>query len=264
VLTGIDHIIIAVADPEAAANEIESSLGLRATGGGRHDAFGTFNRLVWLGDSFIEFVGVFDEDLARGTWFGSHIVGVLSEKQAAFAGLAFATNDLVADVSALHRQRSPILEPADGQRVRPDGRVVRWRVGRLPKPDQDLGLAFLIEHDTAAAEWSSLEREARAQELHPAGTPASLVFAELPVESTAQTTQRVHRQLGIAFRPSLVGGGARDSSIGTQTLRLVPGRAMPTFGLRAGLDSRDTQVVGCRWLVEPYRNSNVGATTITD
>jgi hypothetical protein len=33
---GIDHLVIAVADPDDAAAQLEADLGLEATGGGRH------------------------------------------------------------------------------------------------------------------------------------------------------------------------------------------------------------------------------------
>lgn len=38
---GLDHLVIAVPDPDDAAAEREDALGLAATGGGRHHAFGT-------------------------------------------------------------------------------------------------------------------------------------------------------------------------------------------------------------------------------
>ena len=50
-LTGIDHLVIACADPDAAAADLERTIGLAAGGGERHDALGTYNRIVWLGDS---------------------------------------------------------------------------------------------------------------------------------------------------------------------------------------------------------------------
>ena len=45
-LVGIDHLVIACADPDAAAADLEREVGVRAAGGGRHRALGTFNRLV--------------------------------------------------------------------------------------------------------------------------------------------------------------------------------------------------------------------------
>ena len=65
---GIDHLVIAVTDPDHATAQLERVLGLAATNGGRHDALGTFNRLVWLGDTYVELIGVFDRALAERSW----------------------------------------------------------------------------------------------------------------------------------------------------------------------------------------------------
>ena len=75
-LLGIDHLVIAVADPEAAAAELEAELGLAATGGGRHAA-GTHNRLVFLGDAYLELIGVWDRALALGHPIGAAVVRAL-------------------------------------------------------------------------------------------------------------------------------------------------------------------------------------------
>jgi catechol 2,3-dioxygenase-like lactoylglutathione lyase family enzyme len=248
-LTGIDHVILAVSDPDAAAELLEDAVGLRAGGGGRHETVGTFNRLVWLGDSYFELVGVFDAELAEAGMFGRHINRLLSDvPTGGYAGVALASDDVAADVVRLRAQASGIADPIDGQRLRPDGRIVRWRTGRLAEPDPDLGLAFLIEHDTTGAEWSDAERAERA-----AQTSARLVRVEVPASQMQRATQRLHRDLGLAFRPSLAGGGARDTSIGSQILRLVPGTlgTLPTIVLRGGSASREASVLGCNWVVEP-------------
>ena len=256
-LTGIDHVIVAVADPDAAVSTLERELGLRAGGGGRHETVGTFNRLVWFGDSYLELVGVFDAALAEDGMFGLHINRLLDEGSGGFAGVALATTDLAADVAQLRDLGSAVSDPLGGERLRPDGRVVRWRTGRLAKPDPDLGLAFLIEHDTSAAEWTPGERSLRASEAHPLGGPVQLVRLEIPVANMQRAMQRLHRDLGLAFRPSLAGGGARDTSVGSQILRLVPAApgAVPTIVLRGGASSPGANVLGCRWLVEPRASS---------
>src|SRR2546425_8217492 len=75
-LLGIDHLAIAVADPDDAATRLERDLGLAATGGGRHDALGTLNRLVWLGDTYLELIGVFERALAERSWLRGPAVRV--------------------------------------------------------------------------------------------------------------------------------------------------------------------------------------------
>ena len=119
----------------------------------------------------------------------------------------------------------------------------------------ELGLVFLIEHDLGAAEWRPAERQARAAEFHPLGTPARLLRVELPVADVRRTTQVLLRDLGLQFRPSLAGGGARDASIGRTVLRLLPAaaapRGVPVVGLAAGSDERAIELLGVRWELTP-------------
>jgi len=255
VLTGIDHVIFVVRDPADAARELEDALGLRAGGGGRHDAHGTFNRLVWLGDSYIELMGVFDAALAERSWWGGHMLSVLARGTDSFAGLVFATDDLVGDSARLQAQGSTLGEASADERRRPDGEVVRWRTARLPAPDQDLGLVFAIEHDATGAEWRAEERAARAAEEMPGLGRVRLARVDIAVPDVARASLRLLREFGIQFRPSLAGGGARDSSLGGQTLRLGPARLGPStmIALRASAlaEPRRASLFGCDWVMEP-------------
>jgi len=251
-LTGIDHFIVAVPSPDAAALELEHTLGLKAGPGGRHEEYGSFNRLVWLGDSYIELLGVADRALAAHAWFGARTLGVLDESGAGYVGMALVVDDLVAQMADLHQQGSRLGQPVAGERARPDGRVVRWRVAVPPEADPDVGLVFLIEHDTEAAEWTSEERAQRAADEHPLGGPARLARVEMPVGDLQAVTMRLHRDGGLAFRPSLAGGGARDANAGSQIVRLVPAVAgtLPTVVVRGGSTERRAVLAGCEWVVE--------------
>lgn len=255
VLTGIDHVIFAVSDPDAAAQQLATTLGLLVTGGGRHDAHGTYNRLVWLGDSYIELMGVFDDELAANSWWGGHMQAVLARGADAQAGLVFTTDDLDTTLMRLHAQRSALGEPVAGERRRPDGALVRWRSARLPGPDPELGLVFVIEHDPSGAEWSAPDRAARAQVEMPGLGRVRLVRVELAVPDVARASMRLLRDFGIQVRPSLAGGGARDASLGAQTLRLVPlargGRTAVVMRASALAEARHATVFKCDWLIEP-------------
>jgi hypothetical protein len=250
-LTGIDHVLIACADPDAAAVELEDAVGLRASAGGRHEIPGTFNRLVWLGDSFIELVGVWDRERAARWWWGRPALEVLA-RGGGYMGVVLASDDLSADAAILRERGSALGEPESGSRTRPDERVVRWQSARLPAVDPDLGVLFLIEHDLTAAEWTTAERQERAEMTHPLGGPARLQRLEVAVGSTHSATMRVHRDVGVAFRPSLAGAGARDGAIGRQTLRLIPGPQTdpPRVVVRGGSAGREVALLGCRWQLE--------------
>ena len=247
-LLGIDHLVIAVADPDAASAELEAKLGLAPGGGGRHDRLGTFNRLVWLGDSYLELIGVFDRGSAASSWIGAPTLRAL-EAGGGLATWAIASDDLAADVAGLRDRGSSLAEPVDGERVRPDGRVVRWRLSAAEPLDRDRP-PFLIEHDPAAAEWSPAERDERAS------GPNRLAVLELGVEDLDRTSQSFLRTVGLRFRPSLSGGGARDADIGTQMVRLRPTRdrtrPRTTVHLRTRQDlSADVDALGCRWILRP-------------
>ena len=79
---------------------LEREVGLRAGGGGRHEALGTFNRLVWLGDTYLELIGVFDRAMAERAWVGGPAVRAL-DAGGGLATWAVATDDLE------HRGRAP-------------------------------------------------------------------------------------------------------------------------------------------------------------
>ncbi|MFM2105293.1 MAG: hypothetical protein RL338_325 [Chloroflexota bacterium] len=255
--TRIDHLVIAVADPDGAAALLERELGLRATGGGDHARLGTFNRLVWLGDTYLELIGVRDPTLAAASWVGAPTVRTL----AAGGGLAtwaVATERLDVEVDRLRAGGADLAGPLDGERTRPDGRVVRWRLAAASRLGP-LEPPFLIEHDGAAAEWTPAERAARAAEAHPIGGPVRLERLELPVAETHRIGMRLLVGAGIGpFRPSLAGRGARDAAIGAATLRLVPTRppgdppvatvVLRVAGTPAG-ELRCAELLGCRWLV---------------
>jgi hypothetical protein len=58
VVIRIDHVIYAARDLEAAAARIEDELGLQSVAGGRHIGQGTHNRIVPLGNGYLEILAV--------------------------------------------------------------------------------------------------------------------------------------------------------------------------------------------------------------
>ena len=254
-LLGIDHLVIAVADPDDAAACLEEAVGLAATGGGRHDALGTFNRLVWLGDSYIELLGIFDRALAERSWIGAPALEAL-DRGGGLATWAIATDALSADLAARRVGGSELGDPIDGRRRRADGALVRWRLA-APRRLGQAEPPFLIEHDGSAAEWTPADRAARRALAHPLGGPARLAVLELSIDDVSRTTLRFSRTVGLRFRPSLAGAGARDADIGGQTVRLRPrggGLGAAAVHLVAAVpEERGVELLGCRWVVRPAR-----------
>jgi Glyoxalase-like domain len=250
---GIDHLVIAVTDPDDAAAQLERVLGLAATSGGRHDALGTFNRLVWFGDTYVELIGVFDRALAERSWIGASTLRILAIS-GGLATWAIATDALEADLAALRAVGSDLDDSMAGERRRADGAVVRWRVA-TPYPLGPSEPPFLIEHDSVAAEWTPADRAARLALAHPLGGPVRLEVLELAVDDVNRTIQRFSRTAGLRFRPSLSGGGSRDADVGRQIIRLRPrrgGSGSAVIRLAAPVrEERVVELVGCRWVVRP-------------
>jgi len=90
----IDHVIYATADLDAAAARIESELGLRTVGGGRHEGHGTHNRIVPLGGGYLELMAVGDPDEAPGSPIGSAVQAWLADHAEGLFAWAVEVEDL--------------------------------------------------------------------------------------------------------------------------------------------------------------------------
>src|SRR5262249_20947849 len=143
-IIGIDHVIIAV-DELDKAMESWQRLGFQVLKGGEHPQFGTHNALVPLADGFyFELMAIKDPTLIDRFPITSRLHEVLSSENR-FVGFALDSNDLNGDLNAIRERDVAIHKAPPGERVRPDGQVVRWRTAH---PD-DSRLPFLIEDITS-------------------------------------------------------------------------------------------------------------------
>lgn len=136
----IDHVVYAVRDLDEAAERFRRELGLDSVEGGRHERWGTANRIVPLGEDYLELIAVVDANRAMESAFGRATM----ERVAAGGGwlaISVATDDLDALAERL------ALEVVEGQRERPDGELVRWRSAGLEDPRRTPSLPFFIAWD---------------------------------------------------------------------------------------------------------------------
>jgi len=138
----IDHVVYACADLDATADRFRRDHGLDSAEGGRHASWGTANRIVPLGEQYLELIAVVAEDDARATVFGGALLDRLADGDGWF--LAVLATDDVGSVAA--RLGMDVVE---GSRRRPDGTEVRWRMTGLEDPKRDPWLPFFIEWDVA-------------------------------------------------------------------------------------------------------------------
>ena len=226
-ILGIDHLTIAVEDPDAAISELAASLGLASgISGGRHLSWGTRNRLLWLGDSFIELCTVFDPRLAERSWLGRATLRGLAGGPTPICW-AIATDDIDLERASMNAEGASLDTAVEAERRRPDGGVVRWR-SAVPG-EVGLDRPFLIEHDLSAAEWTPEDRADRAR------GAARLVDLQLPVE-----------------RIEGLGPAGTEIEVGGQTVRAVGAEGGPVRvrvdGL--GLGGATADILGCRWVLD--------------
>ena len=175
--SGIDHLVIAVADPDMAAAELTDVLGLAFTAGGRHPGAGTFNRIAFVGDAYLELIGVDDRRVAEANAIGAAAVRAL-DGGGGLATYALVDDELETTVAWLHANGSSIGPTERGSRRRPDGAEVVWWRAAFDElgPDRP---PFLIRHDPTAAEWDPTARAERRTYAHPIGSPAILVRLDI-------------------------------------------------------------------------------------
>jgi hypothetical protein len=258
-IRGIDHLVIAVADADRAADELEAATGLRCTGGGRHERFGTRNRLAFLADgSYVELIGIEDVGLAGHNPVGAATHRAL-ERGGGLATLALCDDDLATTVAARRAagiELGPIL---DGHRVRDDGEVVAWRTAF---GDDDLvpdGVPFLIEHRYAGVEWGPEAMAARAAYRHPIGSPVELTAVDVASDDPRAAGERLAATLGLDVHAVV---DLAVAPIGPHVLRFRPAREMPigaTVTLRAAVDApRIADAAGTRWQIVPAVDGGTG------
>jgi hypothetical protein len=136
----IDHVIYAVEDLDAAARALAEREGLGSVPGGRHEGWGTHNRIVPLGDSYLELIAVADSEEAEGSEFGRAVLRGLTEDRP-LVGWVVATDDIDAVANRLG------LEVEKKSRETADGSTLSWRLAGLEQATDTGALPFFIQWD---------------------------------------------------------------------------------------------------------------------
>ena len=142
-LLGIDHIVIAVRDLNAAARDYEK-LGFTVVPGGKHPV-GTHNVLIAFADgSYIELIAFYRDNPDHRWW-------AALQKGEGFVDFCMQTDDLIGDTAKLRAGGVKIDDPVPWSRTRPDGYQLRWLLSLAR--DEHRGVApFLIQDETPREE----------------------------------------------------------------------------------------------------------------
>jgi hypothetical protein len=132
----LDHVLISVSDLSNAVLEFEARYGLVSVEGGRHAAWGTANRIVPLGETYIELVAVVDQKEAVQSAFGRWVANSAPN---APLGWAIRTDDLDATAERLG------LSVAAGSRPTASAELLSWRIAGVEQSMIEPALPFFIE-----------------------------------------------------------------------------------------------------------------------
>jgi glyoxalase-like protein len=132
----IDHVLIAVRDLGEAARMMNEQYGLASIEGGRHPGWGTANRIVPLGNAYLELIAVVDPDEARNSVLGQWVARAEPEQP---IGWAVRTDDVETAARRLG------LDVRAGSRTTPSKTVLRWRSAGVEQAIAKALLPFFIE-----------------------------------------------------------------------------------------------------------------------
>lgn len=249
-MRGIDHLVVAVHDPDGAAEELARMLGLAFTGGGRHPGAGTFNRVAFLGDAYLELIGIEDRRAAERHPIGAAAIRAL-EGGGGLATYALADDEIESNVASLQAAGSSIGPVERGSRRRPDGEEMTWWRASFAElaPDRP---PFLIRHDPTGAESGAAALRERAEQVHPLGSPVILVRLDIATQDPPSLAAGYFRELGLEFWAV---ADLAVCSIGQHTIRLRPSGQMPVPAavvLGAEVEApRSLQALGMQLDIEP-------------
>ena len=195
-LTALDHIIIGVHDLAAAARVFEQRLGLVPSGGGVHPGVGTANRIIVLGDTYLELITIDRPQEAQES------MRARLAKGEGYLNFVLASDDIEAEVQAIRGRGVEMIGPTPGELRSGDGRTRSWKRADIERVALTQRYPFLIQHDSMGEErrrrlagWSTPPE-------HPLGV-TRVHSVTLAVADLAEATQRFAHLLGLTpFAPS--------------------------------------------------------------
>jgi hypothetical protein len=187
----LDHIILGINDLDRGVDWMEDRTGVRARFGGAHPGRGTRNALLALGPQrYLEILAP-DPKQAAQTWFA----GLRELREPRLLGWAIHTSDVTALAKRVSDAGFTIEGPADGSRIRPDGKTLRWKLFRL-KDDRGGLLPFFIEWSAESVHPSTDApsgcRVVRFGAVDPDPAALAQSYRRLGVDVTVERSDKAH------------------------------------------------------------------------
>jgi catechol 2,3-dioxygenase-like lactoylglutathione lyase family enzyme len=207
-LTGIDHLVVAVPDLDA-ARQSYTDLGFTVVPGGRHP-IGTHNALIAFADgAYVELIAFYEPNAEHRWWQPLQRGGGLVD-------FCMQTDDLRGDMERFRAAGVALDDPRPLTRKRPDGYELRW-VLSIPRGAERGVAPFLIQDETPRHERVPPER------VHPNGATGigTVTVAVNDVAKVAQWYAAVLGRSGLPVERADLNAGGMAFVIGPHTLEFV-------------------------------------------
>ena len=201
-LNALDHIIIGVHDLAQAEAIFSQKLGLAVSGGGIHPSGGTANRIIVLGDTYLELITVRAPQEAQQSMLDRLAKGD------GYLNFVLSSDNIEADSTAMAQRGISILGPNAGQLRSPDGKVRRWSRTDVERPDLTQHYPFIIQHDSTGAERRFRLAGWTEPPPHPLGA-VKVLSTTIAVANLAEATPRFQHIYGLS--PSSAFTGEADT-----------------------------------------------------
>ncbi len=129
-------------DLDLAAKRFEA-MGFAVVDGGRHPGLGTANRVIPLGNAYLELLGVIDQDEAEASTFGRSLIARIADGDR-LTRWSIRTEHIESVGDRLG------LVPEARRRLRPDGSMLTWRSAGIEQSLRDAWLPFFMQWDDPA------------------------------------------------------------------------------------------------------------------
>jgi catechol 2,3-dioxygenase-like lactoylglutathione lyase family enzyme len=238
--TALDHIIIGVRDLEAAAQRFSHNLGLIPSGGGVHPGGGTANRIIVIGDTYLELITVDRPQEAQAS------LRQRLEQAEGYINFVLASDALEADCQALRQRGIALIGPVPGMLRTEDGRARGWMRADIERPDMVQRYPFIIQHDSTGEERRSRLAGWSTPPEHPLGA-FKVQSITLAVADLAEASRRFAHIYGLVpsepYPAVAQAWGAQLISFnlgtGGQTVEMAQASAevaLPDYGLKQHLE----------------------------
>lgn len=194
-MLSLDHIVFSGSDLQAATKDY-GNIPLKTIKGGTHENWGTHNYLAYFANNcYIEWLGIKDFTKADSSAnpLIKHLIYAISQNEQGPFQFALRTTKLDAYVDHFQENNIPFVGPVDGERQKPDGSILRWRMLFPTYNYDEETLPFLIE-------WSETESKRFDVSLINSQTVAEILIGNLSKERYQEIYQLRNRVISRTVR----------------------------------------------------------------